>query len=725
MGRCPILSRSNKRLRWMGFLLQQGWAAVDDAFSPMKPFILLALLLPLSFCPNALGADEKRNVLFIPVDDLNHWVGHLGRNPQTVTPNIDRLAARGVSFSKAYCAAPACNPSRAALMSGRSPSTTGIYKNGDAWKGKIPPAETLNVHLRDHGYHTAASGKIYHGGVGRAEDWDLIHQRPRSLPKAKAVKSGGVGKLSYAQLDGDDEIMPDYHVVDFAIDQLKGSHDEKPFFLACGIFRPHLAWDVPKKYFDMHPLEKIELPPHRADDLDDIPPAGVKMATGNGDHRKVTADDPEKLWKELVQAYLASVSFADAQLGRLLDALDASQHRDNTIIVLWGDHGWSLGEKSHWRKFALWEEPTRAPLIWVAPGVTPEGGICAVPVDFLNIYPTLCDLLGVETPEHCEGRSLRPLLTDPEAELLSDTPKVRELFGWKRPALTTHGRGNHAVRLRDWRYIHYADGSEELYDHQVDPLEHTNLASSAEHEKVIAELKTYLPQDEAPEPKTNQANSKPTTWSERVAKQLPAEENAAQLFDGKTLDGWDGAEEYWSVDEKNGWIMGKNSKPVASSTYLFSEKSYREFRLILEVKQVVSAEHSTMHSAIAALGERFTDKGGNEHGFKGPLLMFCHDWGIWDAYRRNRIEPKEQRGTLKIENENVGKWNRIEILVKGNRVRFVANGKLVFDFTDQPEMLTESPIGLQLHANGKQQEFRFRGLWLSEAPGDALVTLAE
>ncbi|MGI9242704.1 MAG: sulfatase-like hydrolase/transferase [Verrucomicrobiales bacterium] len=671
----------------------------------------MMMLVVLAACASAA---DRPNVLFIPIDDLNHWVGHLGRNQQTITPNLDRLAARGVSFSRAYCAAPACNPSRAALMSGRRPSTTGVYKNADAWKGKIPPAETLNVHFRQAGYDTVASGKIYHQGAGRAEDWDLVQSQLGQLPHAEPVKSGGAGKLSYAQLDGGDEVMRDFHVVNFAIEQLQRRDGENPFFIACGVFRPHLAWNVPKKYFDMHPLDQIELPPHRADDLDDLPPAGVRMAGASGDHKNVTADDPEKLWKELVQAYLASITFADAQLGRLLDALDASPHKDNTIIVLWGDHGWSLGEKSHWRKFALWEEPTRAPLIWVAPGVTPSGKLCETPVDFMNIYPTLCDLCGIETPAHCDGVSLRPLLENPVAT-------------WDRAALTTHGRKNHAVRLRDWRYIRYEDGGEELYNHTQDPLEYTNLAGSAEHEAVIEELGSHLPSEDAPAPASRSAAVKKAPakgWSERIAKKLPAGEGAGRLFDGSSLAGWDGDEQYWSVDEKSGWITGRNTGPVASSTYLFSEKEYRDFRLLFEVKQVVSPKHSTMHSAVAALGERFEDKGGNLHGFRGPLLMFCHDWGIWDAYRRNRIEPPAHRGTLKIGGEKIGRWNQIEILVKGDRIRFVANGELVFDFTDQPGMFQPSPIGLQLHANGKPQEFRFKGLWLSETPGDELVSLS-
>ena len=366
---------------------------------------LLLVTLPCQAAP-------KPNVLFIPIDDLNHWVGHLERSAGAKTPNIDRLAASGVSFTRAYCAAPACNPSRAALMSGRRPSTTGIYHNPDPWKAKVPPAQTLNVQFRNAGYKTMAGGKIYHGGVGRPDDWDEVLPRPAATPKAKVLRQGGAGKLAYKVLDGGDDVLRDHHVVSWACEQLAVGHD-RPFFLACGIFRPHLPWDVPEKYFDMHPLDEVELPPFKAADLDDIPAAGRRMARPEGDHANVTAKHPTRLWGELVQAYLASCSFADAQVGRLLDALEAGPHKDNTIVVLWGDHGWSLGEKSHWRKFALWEEPTRAPLIWRAPGVTEAGGRCGHPVDFMSIYPTLCDLAGIGTPAHCDGVSLKPLLAEP------------------------------------------------------------------------------------------------------------------------------------------------------------------------------------------------------------------------------------------------------------------------------------------------------------------------
>lgn len=202
---------------------------------------------------------------------------------------------------------------------------------------------------------------------------------------------------------------------------------------------------------------------------------------------------------------------------------------------------------------------------------------------------------------------------------------------------------------------------------------------------------------------------------------LPKGETPVHLFDGKSLHGWDGDAKYWSVAD--GEIIGANTGKVPPSSYLFTKKSYRNFRLLFEVKQTISPKHSTMHSAMAALGERFEDKGDNKHGFKGPLLMFCHHWGIWDAYGRNRVVPPAHKGPMnKFEHEKKGAWNRIEMLVVGNRIRVVANGSLVFDFTDKPELLRSSPLGLQLHSNSKPQEFHFRGLILTENPTDELVT---
>ncbi|MEX2186064.1 MAG: sulfatase [Pirellulales bacterium] len=438
-------------------------------------FVILFLIVGKS-----LAADTpttKPNVLFIAVDDLNHWVGYLGRNPQTRTPNIDRLAARGVAFANAQCAAPVCNPSRAALMSGLRPSTTGVYDNGQAWQPVIGKDKTLTTQFLAAGYNVFGTGKIYHGSAHRDGEWtEYFNPRSGGLRRHPSAKNDGVGGIKFAPLESDDQAMPDYKAVDYAIEKLNAQHD-KPFFLAVGLVKPHMPWNVPKKYFDMFPLDKIELPPHSKDDLADVPPAGKRMANPDGDHARMLASGR---WKEAVQAYLATIAFSDAMIGRLIDALDKSPHRDNTIVVLWGDHGWHLGEKEHWRKFALWEESTRTPLVWVAPGVTKFGGVCQRPVDLMTIYPTLCDLCGIATPTHVEGPSIRKLLADPQAT-------------WDQPALTTFHQNNHSLRDQRWRYIRYANGDEELYDHVADPYGWTNLAADTKFDAVKARLAKSIP----------------------------------------------------------------------------------------------------------------------------------------------------------------------------------------------------------------------------------------
>ncbi|RIK83321.1 MAG: iduronate-2-sulfatase [Planctomycetota bacterium] len=443
----------------------------------LRPWLAFAVLLLSTAALADEPAARKPNVLFIAIDDLNHWVGHLGRNPQTRTPNIDRLAARGVTFANAQCAAPVCNPSRAALMSGLRPSTTGVYDNGQVWQPVIAKEKTLTTQFLNAGYDVFGTGKIYHGSAHRDGEWTEYHvPRGGGLRRDPSAKNDGVGGIKFAPLASGDGAMPDYRAVDYALAKLAAAHD-KPFFLAVGLTKPHMPWNVPKKYFDMFPLDKIELPPHRDDDLADVPPAGVRMANPRGDHAAIVASGR---WKEAVQAYLATIAFADAMVGRLLDGLDKSPHRDNTIVVLWGDHGWHLGEKEHWRKFALWEEAARAPLVWVVPGVTKPDGACSRPVDFMSIYPTLCDLTGIAIPPHVEGTSIKPLLADPIAK-------------WDRPALTTFHKDNHSVRSERWRYIRYANGDEELYDHAADPHEWTNVASDPKHAAIKAELAKAFP----------------------------------------------------------------------------------------------------------------------------------------------------------------------------------------------------------------------------------------
>jgi arylsulfatase A-like enzyme len=437
------------------------------------------------------AATNHPNVLFIAVDDLNHWIGHLGRNPQVKTPNIDRLARKGVTFTRAYCAAPVCNPSRTAIMSGMRPSTTSVYQNGIDFRPHVAPEQTLNSHFRKHGYFVAGAGKIYHGGAGRVDEWDDYMRGGAGEPKGK-LEDRSAGGIKFGVLDCDDSEMGDYRIASWIIAQLERKHDN-PFFLACGFHKPHMPWNVPKKYYDLYPLESIQLPPFLTNDLADVPAAGEKMAHAFGDHARVTEAGK---WKQAIQGYLAAISFLDAQVGRVLDALEKSSDATNTVVCFWGDHGWHLGEKEHWRKFALWEESTRAPFIWIAPGVTTPATRCERTVDFMSIYPTLCELAGLPIPKHVEGRSIKSLLSDPA-------------MAWTTPALTTHGFSNHAVRSERWRFIRYHDGGEELYDHCVDPYEWTNLASRAEFKGVKSDLANSFPSKNSPQPEVRPARRNP------------------------------------------------------------------------------------------------------------------------------------------------------------------------------------------------------------------------
>ena len=441
---------------------------------------ILSSLLLIAFLAGAVHAAQQQsrpNVLFIAVDDLNHWVGYTGRNPQTKTPNLDRLSKMGVSFMSANCAAPVCNPSRAALMSGMRPSTTGVYDNGQNWKKAIPEGRGLSFAFKQSGYYVVGAGKIYHGNTYYPGEWDDYMKMGGTEAEEHGPKDVEKLEAFHKPLTHDlkDQDLADWHITDYCIDQLKKKHD-KPFFVACGLHKPHLPWVVPRKYYDLFPLESIQLPPHRVGDLTDVPPAGVRMAK-TAEHKEILQ---EGRWKAAIQSYLASIAYTDMNIGRLLDALEKSEYRDNTIIVFWGDHGWHLGEKEHWRKFALWEEAVRAPMIWRVPGLTKPGTICDRSVDFMSIYPTLCDLAGIPVPKHVEGQNIKSLLKDPKST-------------WSTPAVCTWGYQNHSARSEQWRDIRYANGDEELYDHKIDPYEWTNVASKVEFKAVKSELAKSFP----------------------------------------------------------------------------------------------------------------------------------------------------------------------------------------------------------------------------------------
>ena len=447
---------------------------------------------------------EKPNVLFLAVDDMNDWVDCLGGYEGTVhTPNIDRLAKRGMLFANAHCPSPKCAPSRAAIMTGLRASTTGLYDNGHWWLPNLPDVVTIPAHFKSHGYRVAGAGKIFHHTAGNhpPNQWDeFLRLTFRDDPWFRGVKTNypwskhspppqgfpfsgvqGLGhENDWGSLDLKEAEYDDTRSADFAVEFLKAERS-RPFFLACGLFRPHLPWYVPQKYFDLYDLEEIILPAVRDDDLDDVPAAGKAFAKARRSDFNAIREAGK--WKEAVRAYLASISYADAQLGRVIDALDASAHAKNTIVIVWSDHGWHLGEKNHWHKTTLWEEATRVPLIVDAPGLQP--GICKQAVSLIDLYPTLNQLCGLPMNESHDGISLLPQLRDPEA--------VRA-----KPAIIEFKRGNAAVRSQRYRFIRYNDGGEEFYDLQADPNEWTNLASDPAAAPAKASLAKHYPKDWAP-----------------------------------------------------------------------------------------------------------------------------------------------------------------------------------------------------------------------------------
>jgi arylsulfatase A-like enzyme len=367
-------------------------------------------------------------------------------------------------------------------MSGMRASTTAVYENNVDFRPLIPPEKMLTATFRQAGYYVHGSGKIYHEAYRRPTEWDHYLEKEGGYPRVPAGQSDGVGGIKFAPLDCNDNQIPDWAIADYGIASLQKKHD-KPFFLAVGFHKPHMPWNVPRKWFDLFPLESIKLPPYLEDDLKDLPSAGVRMAHPETDHEPMLKSGR---WKEAIQAYLATIAYCDMNLGRLLDAFEQSAYRDNTIICLWGDHGWHLGEKHHWRKFSLWEEATRSPYMWVVPGLTKPNTICDRPVDFMSIFPTLTDLCGIPTPGNNEGVSIKALLANPQAR-------------WELPAVTTYRFRNHTVRTPEWRYIRYANGDEELYDEVRDPNEWTNLAARPEFAARKAELAKYLPKSDAPD----------------------------------------------------------------------------------------------------------------------------------------------------------------------------------------------------------------------------------
>lgn len=427
--------------------------------------------------------NQKPNILLISVDDLNDYIGAMG-HPDAITPNLDRLISRGVLFANAQCQSPMCSPSRAAIMTGLRPSTTGIY--GFIQDNKIKEtneatqkADFMHQYFKDAGYHTMGVGKIFHDHA------------PDGLMDESGGREKGFGPAPEQRIHWDkkgtstdwgpfpekDDQMPDYRSAKWAIERINKTYDQ-PFFLSVGFLRPHVPWHVPQKWFDLYDTAKIQFPPYLANDKDDLP----KIALEIDDLPMMPSTEwaiENNQWKNIIQAYLASVSFVDHYVGEILESLEKSPHSDNTIVVLWSDHGYRLGEKGTFAKVALWNRATISPLIFSGPGILQNQRIDS-PVELFSIYPTLVELCSLPPSQNIEAKSIYPLLKNPNSN-------------WEIPAITTWARNNHAIVTKDYRYIRYEDGSEELYLLRKDPNEWYNVANDKEYSKTKNDLAKFIP----------------------------------------------------------------------------------------------------------------------------------------------------------------------------------------------------------------------------------------
>ncbi|WP_154852788.1 sulfatase [Cyclobacterium xiamenense] len=483
------------------------------ALFPKDIFLVAAGILLIQACgvPEKKPDETKPNILFIAVDDLNDWAGFLSGHAgmKIHTPNIDRLAAASMVFTNAHTPAPACAPTRAAILTGvhhaRSGAANVYWGDGPKWREfeALKEVVTLEQFFQQNGYKTLGAGKIYHSQAPpwsptsqvEPANWDFYYPSPyishpfqirapkdviypEDVDNENRPGGGADGWWTWGAIPVPDEKMADYHIVDWASYQLQQPH-EKPFFLAAGMWKPHDPWEVPQKYFDMYPLEDIVLPERRKNDLED--------AFDHGRRYIMEWVLENAQWEKIIQSYAASITFSDAMVGRLLDALEQSAYAENTIVVLWSDHGMHMGEKDNIEKFTLWERSTRVPLLISVPGMEQAGSRCDQPVSLMDLYPTLVELTGFSPPPHLDGRSLVPQLNDPGTET---APVVSS---YKFPNPKPNGVTGHAVRSMRYRYIYYPEiNLEELYDHENDPNEWDNVAYKKENTQVIEEHRNVL-----------------------------------------------------------------------------------------------------------------------------------------------------------------------------------------------------------------------------------------
>jgi len=481
------------------------------------PFVFLLqslMILPVANA-QATPLTLKPNVLVISIDDLNDWVGCLGGHRQVQTPCIDGLAARGIVFTNAHCQSPLCNPSRTSVMTGLRPTSTGIYGLAP-WFRQVEGLEqivTLPQHFKQHGYRTFTTGKTYHdayppapsrGDGSEFDEWGYHGSGGNPKPEKKIINmQGGHPLMDWGAFPQRDQQQDDYVVADWAIsklNQLSQEENTQPFMLFCGFRRPHVPCFAPQKWFDLYPEDSLQMPPMMDGDRQDTPFFSWYL------HWELP--EPRLSWlkeagedRSLVRAYLASTSFVDAMVGRVLAGLAASGLAENTVVVLWSDHGYHLGEKEISGKNSLWERSTRVPLIVGGPGIA-TGFRCSEPVELLDLYPTLADICGLPIPDHLEGHSLRPQIKNPN-----------QSRPW--PAITSHNQGNHAVRDNRWRLIQYADGSQEFYDMIADPNEWTNLISDTRYQGEVARMAKHFPKIDLPP--APQSKHRVLTWDGETA----------------------------------------------------------------------------------------------------------------------------------------------------------------------------------------------------------------
>lgn len=475
-----------------------------------QTLLTLTALFLLVVCPSCSEKQDPRpNILLIAVDDLNDWIGCLDGHPQAKTPHMDRLAASGVLFTNAHCQAPVCNPSRASMMTSLYPTTTGIYfLNPDIIDSPVAKENTLMPQrFQEEGYHVTGAGKLFHNAPGINERYVPNYGGQFGgfgpMPEEKISPYPGHPLWDWGVYPERDEQMPDFKIAQWGVDRLAEHHDSA-LWLGVGFYRPHVPQFAPQKWFDLYPMESLQLPAFIENDMDDISEYGTLITRLKHVHPPWEWVMENDEWKPLVRSYLACVSFVDEQVGKVFSALENSEYAEDTYVVLYSDHGFHQGEKERFAKRSLWKDGAGVPMIIAGPGI-PAGVRCHKPVQLLDIYPTLLELAGLKADPGHEGHSLVPLLKNAEAE-------------WPHYARTSFGPGNYAIVSEGYRYIQYNDGSEEFYDCEKDPHEWYNVASDPKYADLVDEHRKQIPLERHPILGENSTGHKSYAATEAILK---------------------------------------------------------------------------------------------------------------------------------------------------------------------------------------------------------------